>query len=141
MVDKKEYEKKYREKHREYYNKYHREYMKKYGSEHKENMKQYQKKYKIKIRDKVLNVISNDNPHCIRCGCDDKRFLEINHKNGGGHQEKQVSNNKLFYKDILIGRRKINDLELLCRVCNARHYLELKFGELPYEIFYKRNKD
>jgi hypothetical protein len=30
----------------------------------------------------------------------------------------------------------IDDLNLLCRVCNALHHLELKYGKLPYLVEY-----
>ena len=74
---------------------------------------------------------------CIRCGCDDLRFIEINHKNGDGRNER----NRLgtaFHSDIVFGRRKIDDLELLCKPCNHIHYLELKYGEqIPLKVIWK----
>ena len=140
---------------------YHKEWNKKYYQEHKEQAKEYYqnnkkkiledcKKYRQKNKDhckkyheqrrlEVLNIISGGNPHCIRCGCDDIRLLEINHKNGGG--QKEIQRGKLstkFYNDIRKGERKTNDLEILCRICNAWHYLESKFGKLPYDISYNK---
>ena len=47
-------------------------------------------KYKLKAYKKIQDKIE-----CVRCGCDDVRFLEINHKNGLGRQE-------------LLTRRKFN---------------------------------
>ena len=90
---------------------------------------------------RVLNIISNGNPICNRCGCSDTRLLEINHINGGGSQEnKHGSGVTNFLNDIYNGKRKTDDLEILCRVCNARHYLELKYGKLPYKIIFKEDK-
>lgn len=67
--------------------------------------------------------------HCERCGCDDIRLLEINHKNGGG--SRQDPNRGKLLRDIIQNRRSVDDLELLCRPCNALHYLEMKYGPLP----------
>jgi len=35
------------------------------------------------------------------------------------------------------GRRKTSDLNLLCKVCNALHYLELKYGKTKHRVIYK----
>lgn len=103
--------------------------------------KEYGKRRREQLRTKILNIISNNNPHCVRCGCDDIRFLEINHKNGGGTKEKKEYKTAIvFYRNILRGIRKVDDLEILCRICNAHHYLESRFGELPYKIYYNKGK-
>jgi 5-methylcytosine-specific restriction endonuclease McrA/DNA-directed RNA polymerase subunit RPC12/RpoP len=74
-------------------------------------------------------------PVCARCGCDDSRLLEINHKNGGGGKETlNGKSSKKFYDDIAKGRRKTDDLELLCKPCNSVHALELKYGQLSFEV-------
>lgn len=108
-----------------------------YDEDRKERLKEKRKR----VKSVVLNILSNGNPHCVRCGCDDIRLLEVNHKNGGGHQESK-DKTRLLFTEIFTGRRKTDDLELLCRVCNAWHYLELKYGKLPYNIIYhKENKE
>ena len=124
--------------------KYRREYMEKYRSEHEEvnnETKERSKNHNRKNRVDLLNLLSNNNPRCIRCGCNDTRLLEINHKNGGGGKE--LEKGKMaskFWRDIRIGIRKTDDLELLCRVCNSLHYLESKFGKLPYRISYNKKE-
>lgn len=70
---------------------------------------------------------------CNNCGCDKEELLEINHKNGGGGKEFKASGNK-FYRDIAKMVRGVDDLELLCRPCNALQYLETKYGPLPFRI-------
>jgi hypothetical protein len=109
-------------------------------------MKEYDIKYKKergkesrdRVRKVVFNLLSNNNPKCENCGCGDTRLLEVNHKNGGGNKELQNGKNtNKFMWDIYMGRRKIDDLNLLCRVCNALHYLELKYGKTKYTIIYK----
>jgi hypothetical protein len=75
---------------------------------------------------------------CARCGCSDARLLEINHKNGGGKREMESGRKSWrFYWDIALGKRKPDDLEILCRPCNALHYLELKFGPLPMRVIWE----
>ena len=98
------------------------------------------KKNRELIRRVIFNIISNNNPVCENCGCNDLNLLEINHKNGGGTKEshKGKSSNQ-FYLDIYKGRRKTDDLNLLCKVCNALHYLELKNGKLPFVISWRKN--
>lgn len=74
------------------------------------------------------------------CGCDNLDFLEINHKNGGGRKD-NLHGHKL-QAAINNGSRDIEDLEVVCRVCNAWHYLKLKFGETAvknYQINYINN--
>ena len=126
-----EYSKQYYKNNIEKKRKSNKQWLKKNREYHKE----YCKKYGEKTRIMVLNIISGGNPHCVRCGCNDIRLLEINHKNGGGTQEYN-NGTRLFYRNIRNGKRKIDDLELLCKVCNAYHALELKFGKLPYKIIY-----
>lgn len=86
----------------------------------------------------VFNIISNNNPICANCGCDDIRLLEVNHINGGGNRElKSGKNTNVFMWAIYMGRRKTDDLNLLCRVCNALHYLESKYGKTRHRILYQ----
>jgi DNA-directed RNA polymerase subunit M/transcription elongation factor TFIIS len=100
------------------------------------NRKAHSDMTRMRLMKSVFTLISKSiTPKCANCGCDDVRLLEINHKNGGGGAEYKKGKSAMsFYRDIAMLRRKTDDLELLCRVCNAKHYLELKFGKLPMEI-------
>lgn len=144
----KEYHKRYREEHKEELKEYHKRYREnnrkklrvkgaKHYEKNKKQMLEKAKKRYQKFRLKVLNIVSGNNLFCVRCGCNDIRLLEINHINGRGREETGGKFNTGFYKKIVSGNRKTDDLELLCKVCNAWHYLELKYGKLPYEITYK----
>ena len=138
----KEYIKKYNEEHKEerikYYKdneEYFKEMRKIYRITHKEQIEEGRKRDRIKL----LNIVSNNNIVCVRCGCNDIRLLEINHKNGGGCKElKNGERVHQFYQSILKGERKTDDLELLCKVCNSWHALELKYGKLPYNISFNK---
>jgi len=124
---------------------YAREYARKHP-DRKIGMIKYDNKYKKErgkvSRDRVrktnFNIISNNNPVCANCGCDDIRLLEINHINGGGNKEllKGKGSNS-FAWDIYMGRRKTDDLNLLCRPCNALDHLERIFGEIPIRILWR----
>ena|SRR3990167_2210919 len=100
------------------------------------NRKARGKKSRDLLRKRVFFRITGtvDNK-CARCGCDDVRLLEINHKNGGGGKETQKGNKVArFYLDIASGKRKTDDLELLCKPCNGIHALEMKYGQLPMKV-------
>lgn len=103
---------------------------------YKKNKKHHSRKCESEFRRKVLVIVGKSaTPSCAYCGCDDSRLLEVNHINGGGAKElKGAGNAKRMYADIVALRRPTDDLNLLCKICNARHYLELKHGELPFKI-------
>jgi hypothetical protein len=105
-------------------------------SEQPENRRARGTKYRILTRKRVFFKVSGSiSPVCVRCGCDDTRLLEINHKNGGGAKEMQNGKGSTrFYLDIANGTRDTDDLELLCKPCNAIHALELKYGQLPMRV-------
>lgn len=105
------------------------------------NRKAKSKKDYVLQRKRIFFRLSGSiHPRCVRCGCDDTRLLEINHKNGGGHQEvEQGRKSQAFHHAIAVGKRAVDDLELLCRPCNALHYLELLHGPLPMQVVWKGN--
>jgi hypothetical protein len=104
-----------------------------------ESYKQSYVNWRNKLRKRALLTIS-ENLQCVRCGCDKFECLEINHKNGGGAKEvkSRKGNNQTNYMDIIKGRRGIDDLEILCKPCNGIHYLEMKYGVLPYSITWEK---
>ena len=79
---------------------------------------------------------------CHECGCDDPRIIEINHVFGGGAMEaRRLRYYRQFYSDILSGVRTTEDLNLLCKVCNILHYIQLKFGINMYSIEYHKKEE
>lgn len=80
------------------------------------------------------------NLQCSKCGCENIRILEINHKNGGGNKEfKQFYDNDVrkFWRAIISGQRKTDDLDLRCKVCNIVHYVEL-LGISGFKVIYTK---
>lgn len=100
------------------------------------NGKEYNKRRRLSLKLRALQIISGlEVPECCSCKCKDLRALEQHHKNGGGHKELKAYNNanKSFYLEIVMGRRETDDLEVFCRVCNAKEYMSAKFG-LQFEV-------
>lgn len=96
--------------------------------------------YAVHTKLPAFQLVSKcDIPKCVYCGCDDLRFLELNHKSGGGTKERDVyigkdgkprrSNPYLYYL-ILKGKRGIDDLEVVCKPHNAWHYLKTRYGAI-----------
>ena len=106
-----------------------------YAKENATHIKEYHKEYHAKKRLDVLSRIDPD-MKCAMCGCDDTRFLEVNHIKGGGRKEQKglkkknrnISTN--FVMLIHKGKRGVEDLNLLCRVCNSIDHLERVYGKI-----------
>ena len=102
----------------------------------------YSRAYLVRRRQKLLEILCGGVPQCAKCGCDDTRVLEINHIDGGGGKEIQKMDSKNrkgvmaqgFYMSIIKNERKTDDLNVLCRPCNALHYLNLKYGFVPLSV-------
>lgn len=71
-----------------------------------------------------MNLVGG--PKCKVCGCDEITFLEFNHVNGGGAREVRENGNKAMMDILLTNKRKTDDLNILCRVCNALDHLARK---------------
>lgn len=99
-----------------------------------EAVKAGRKRHRKSLRRSVLLLIGCGVIRCSRCGCDDERMIEINHKNGGGAREYRSIGSARFYYLIAKLERDVSDLELCCRVCNSLHYLEQQYGNLPFTV-------
>jgi len=125
----------YNEKHKEEKKQYDREYAQKNTT----RIKEYHKEYYAKIK---LEVLARIDPamKCAMCGCDDTRFLEVNHIKGGGNKElqrfKKTDHNLSQNFTMLIHKRKrgTEDLNLLCRVCNSIDHLERAYGNTGLKV-------
>ena len=98
---------------------------KKYREKNIDKCRDYSRERHIKRKKIALEKIGKGKAVCVMCGCDEMQFLEINHVNGGGCKEHRDINKGL--KDSIInGKRSTDDLNVLCRVCNALDYLQRK---------------
>lgn len=113
-----------------------------------EASRRYRAKYPQKIkatnqriywerRKRAFNLIGG--AVCVECGCDEIKFLEINHIEGGGTKEHR-SRKQGLTDPLLKGTRKPTGLNVLCRICNALDYLKRKHPEslAPFEIRWQK---
>ena len=89
-------------------------------------------------RQSALLLVGGGTIACVRCRCDRPELIEINHKTGGGGKEARLKKSAQFYREIVQLRRQTDDLELLCKPCNAVHALELQYGPLPFKVGWER---
>ncbi len=133
-------------KHKEYYQKNREEVIQRttrYHLEHKEQRQKYYQQYYEKIR---LEVLARVDPamKCAMCGCDDTRFLEVNHIRGGGKKEQRgykEEGHNLGHNMILLiyrGKRSLEDLNLLCRACNSIDHLERVHGHTGLRVVWDK---
>jgi hypothetical protein len=112
--------------------------MRQYLETHRERINEMtnkrNKNYNRAFRLKALEVVGKNILACSNCGCTDIRILEIDHINGGGRQEtKGRGNYTQFIRAIARGKRKTDDLRILCKVCNAAYYVKQKF-DIDFEV-------
>ena len=100
-----------------------------------ERGREYAREYYYGMKLRALQIVSGrSKPICGNCSCDDLQLLEINHKNLGGNKEMCVHTSGIYMR-IITGKRQVDDLEVLCKVCNMFHYVNKKFG-VKYKIEY-----
>jgi hypothetical protein len=120
-------------KDKEAYNKYMREYMQRGRQDNPDKYRKQHRKYKTKLKVKVFAQYGNA---CNGCGSTVQEILELNHLNGGGCQErKRIGRNGYgIYRNALKEPSKYN---LLCRICNALHYVSDILGIKGYKVTWK----
>ncbi|MGI0022946.1 MAG: hypothetical protein ACRD9Q_08815, partial [Nitrososphaeraceae archaeon] len=89
----------YREKHKdelklkkkEYYQKNREATLLRTKRNHEKNLVRYKKYHQDRYANKRLESLTKVDPSlkCAVCGCDDVRFLEVNHIKGGGRKEQR----------------------------------------------------
>lgn len=93
-----------------------------YYHENKERENRLRKERLRRQRRKVIELLGGK---CVRCGCTDWRVLQVNHINGKGSQERRKKGSWGIYREILNGKRSIDDLDLRCANCNILY----EYGE------------
>jgi len=93
--------------------------MREWRKNHRQQIRETQNLWYKEQRKKALLIVGRGILKCSRCGTREYGLLEINHKNGGGRQEhKLLGHGSNLIRQIITGKRKIDDLNLLCRPCN-----------------------
>lgn len=92
----------------------------------------YQKAYALRLRDKCLVVYGGEFPCCACCGETEKKFLAIDHINGGGTAHRRQI--KCFGSSMYEWLKRNGfpkGFQLLCHNCNsAKAY----YGKCPHII-------
>ena len=70
---------------------------------------------------------------CANCGCNDLFFLQVNHLNGNGNVEIKSWGGKIKTMSIAVLQgRPVQDLNILCAVCNILEYLKRRYPGRPH---------
>jgi hypothetical protein len=84
--------------------------------EYKEQMSKYSKKWH---REALTKIASDKNiPLQCSCGCSEIDLLEIDHLDDNGNEERKKLSSQTFHLAIRDGKRKTDDLTILCKVGN-----------------------
>ena len=68
---------------------------------------------------------------CTQCGCDYFPFLEINHLNGGGYDERLLKlDNFSLYRKIIVGEIPSDFFDIRCKLCNWMYYFGSAYPEI-----------
>ena len=134
-------------RHREYYLKHREETIQRTSKYHQENKEWREKYYEEYNQEIKLKVFARIDPamKCAMCGCDDTRFLEVNHIKGGGRKEQQGfkdedhTSSQNIIMLIHTSKRGVEDLNLLCRVCNSIDHLERVYGKIELRVVWDKD--
>jgi len=89
-----------------------------------------------RVREKAMDELGGR--RCANCGCDEVGLLEINHLKGGGRATSKTRQRRQLYRDIMKGTADLSDYNVLCRVCNALHYVRDILGVKGHQVKWKR---
>ena len=127
-----------KQKHREQM----REYMIAWRKRRKEsgnyNVEEERRKWREqhqRVRERAMDCLGGR--RCANCGCNDFSVLEINHINGGGRKALKVKQNRQLYRDIMNDRVDLREYNVLCRICNALHYVEEILGVKGHQVLWR----
>lgn len=101
-------------------------WVKKWRDKNPEKQKLARKRAYNNRKLKAINLVGD--AYCNKCGCNELDFLEFNHIGGGGCKDWRDNDGAAMMDRVLNGR-PVDDLEILCRVCNALDHLERKNKE------------
>lgn len=127
----------------------HREYMREYMAAYRErrrksseyDIEEERRKWRDqhrRVRESAMEMLGGK--RCANCGCDEASLLEINHITGGGRAMAKTRQNRQLYRDIAKGRVELSDYNVLCRVCNALHYIKDILGVEGHRVTWKRHR-
>ena len=110
-----------------------------YKESNPKKFKEQQTMYSKKWHREALEKISKDKGIEVKCkcGCSNVEFLEIDHINNDGSIEREKLSGQSFHLAIIKGKRKTDDLTILCKVCNFAKYCSMKIKKGDWKITFK----
>jgi transposase len=95
----------------------------------------HSKKEKLRMRKMREMAFENlGGAICQECGCDEFDILEINHINGDGYIERTTRGNNRILYDVAYKRCDLTKYNVLCKVCNIKHYVSEVLGIKGHKI-------
>ena len=91
-----------------------------------------------RVREKAIDLLGGR--RCAECGCDEFALLEINHIHGGGRAAAKTRQNRQLYRAIVKGEVELSDYNVLCRICNALHYVQNILGVNGHKVTWRRSR-
>lgn len=87
-----------------------------------ENFRGAQKRYYYKGKEALFHILGHV---CVRCGEFDKRCLQVDHINGGGHHEARIKGRTGMIRYYITHPEEAKQkLQVLCANCNTRKVYE-----------------
>jgi len=127
-----------KEKHREYMREYMiawRERQKTSADYDPERERRKWREQHHRVRERAMERLGGK--ICSNCGCDDFSVLEINHIYGGGRQSLKMTQNRQLYREIMNDKVDLSAYNVLCRVCNALHYVQDVLGIRGHQVLWR----
>lgn len=101
---------------------------------HEEERRKWREQHK-RVRERAMERLGGIK--CSNCGCNDFSILEINHISGGGRQSLKIKQNRQLYRDIMNDKVDLSEYNVLCRICNALHYVEEILGVKGHQVLWR----
>lgn len=125
-------------KHREYMRDYMRAWRERRKGEQRfdpdEDRRKWREQHK-RVRESAMEKLGGK--VCSNCGCDQISILEINHVFGGGRKALRETQNRQLYRAIVNDKVNLNEYNVLCRVCNALHYVDDVLGIKGHQVLWR----
>ncbi len=89
-----------------------------------------------RLRDEVFEILGG--AQCAECGCDVRELLEVNHiAADGAYERKSLGKQPLsLYQDIRAARADKIRYNVLCKVCNALHFVQTVRGVKGHRVIW-----
>ncbi len=124
--------------HREFMREYMREWRKRRKAAQQYDPEEDRRKWREqhrRVREAAIGKLGGN--VCANCGCDEVGILEINHILGGGRQALKETQNRQLYRAIVNDKVNLNEYNVLCRVCNALHYVGDVLGIRGHQVLWR----